>query len=208
MSGISFSLSHPQLHLRTMKCRHNPSSSSLPFPTFAAHNNIPCSSPNIIFKTLVLRGNSGRLNVQCSSKGSGSPGFDETDLKNVVDAFFLGKALAEVISERVESTVGELLSTFGRLQAEQQKQVQEFQEEVLERAKREKEKAARESLEAQGVVPNPTLVTVQTVDISSEVPPSPTSQVTIEVSSTPSASTAASSSDDPNENNPSHQNID
>ncbi|KAK9160504.1 hypothetical protein Syun_006845 [Stephania yunnanensis] len=93
---------------------------------------------------------------------------DETDLKNVVDAFFLGKALAEVISERVESTVGELLSTFGRLQAEQQKQVQEFQEEVLERAKREKGKAARESLEAQGVVPKPTLVTLETIDISSE----------------------------------------
>jgi hypothetical protein len=47
--------------------------------------------------------------------------------KNVLDAFFLGKALAETQNERIESTVGELLSTVGRLQAEQQRQVQEFQ---------------------------------------------------------------------------------
>lgn len=44
-----------------------------------------------------------------------------------MDAFFLGKALGEALSERVESTIGELLSTVGRLQAEQQKQVQDFQ---------------------------------------------------------------------------------
>jgi len=45
----------------------------------------------------------------------------------VLDAFFLGKALAEVINERIESTVGEVLSTIGKFQAEQQKQVQEIQ---------------------------------------------------------------------------------
>nr|GLL17092.1 hypothetical protein DM860_012361 [Ipomoea trifida] len=38
-----------------------------------------------------------------------------------MDAFFLGKAIGEAISERVESTVGEFLSNIGRLQAEQQK---------------------------------------------------------------------------------------
>lgn len=51
----------------------------------------------------------------------------ENESKQVLDAFFLGKALAEALNERVESAVGELLSTVGRLQAEQQKQVQEFQ---------------------------------------------------------------------------------
>lgn len=45
----------------------------------------------------------------------------------MLDAFFLGKALAEVINERIESTVGEVLSTIGKFQAEQQKQVQEIQ---------------------------------------------------------------------------------
>lgn len=51
----------------------------------------------------------------------------ESDSKTVLDAFFLGKALGEALTERIESTVGEFLSTIGRLQSEQQKQVLEFQ---------------------------------------------------------------------------------
>lgn len=47
--------------------------------------------------------------------------------KSVLDAFFLGKALAEALNERIESAVGEFLSIVGRFQAEQQKQVQDFQ---------------------------------------------------------------------------------
>lgn len=35
--------------------------------------------------------------------------------------------MAEALNERIESSVGEFLSVIGRLQAEQQKQVQEFQ---------------------------------------------------------------------------------
>ncbi|KAI4329866.1 hypothetical protein MLD38_028202 [Melastoma candidum] len=89
----------------------------------------------------------GALACRCSSGPGGS------ESKNVLDAFFLGKALAEALNERIESTVGEFLSTVGRLQAEQQKQVQEFQEDVLERAKHAKETAAREALEAQGLIP-------------------------------------------------------
>lgn len=51
----------------------------------------------------------------------------DSDSRGVLDAFFLGKALAEALNERIESTVGEFLSAVGRLQAEQQKQVQDFQ---------------------------------------------------------------------------------
>jgi hypothetical protein len=58
--------------------------------------------------------------VSCVGDGNSSS-------QNVLDAFFLGKSLAETQNERIESTVGELLSTVGRLQAEQQRQVQEFQ---------------------------------------------------------------------------------
>ncbi|KAH9618902.1 hypothetical protein KSS87_013614 [Heliosperma pusillum] len=76
----------------------------------------------------------------------------EGDSRTVLDAFFLGKAFGEAVTERVESVVGEILSTVGRLQAEQQKQIQDFQEDVLERAKTAKEKAAREALLAQGRV--------------------------------------------------------
>lgn len=52
---------------------------------------------------------------------------DDSGSRSVLDAFFLGKALAEALNERVESAVGELLSTIGRLQSEQQKQVLDFQ---------------------------------------------------------------------------------
>ncbi|TYI39048.1 hypothetical protein ES332_A02G072300v1 [Gossypium tomentosum] len=76
--------------------------------------------------------------------------------RNVLDAFFLRKAVAEALNERIESTIGEFLSVVGRLQAEQQKQVQDFQEKVLERAKRAKEQAAREALEAQRLIPKST----------------------------------------------------
>lgn len=83
----------------------------------------------------------------------------ESDTKTVLDAFFLGKALGEALTERIESAVGEFLSTIGRLQSERQKQIQDFQEDVLERAKRAKEKAAREALEDEGqLVLNPTTV--------------------------------------------------
>ncbi|CAI9288372.1 unnamed protein product [Lactuca saligna] len=94
-----------------------------------------------------------RFRCNCSSSTPGGPVPGENESKQVLDAFFLGKALAEALNERVESAVGELLSTVGRLQAEQQKQVQEFQDEVVERAKKAKEKAAREAMEAQGIVP-------------------------------------------------------
>lgn len=99
-------------------------------------------------------GGSLRATIQCNSNtGPGGPNSGETENRGVLDAFFLGKALAEALNERIESTVGEFLSTIGRLQAEQQKQVQDFQEDVLERAKRAKEKAAREAMEAQALVP-------------------------------------------------------
>ncbi|KAL6968052.1 hypothetical protein U1Q18_033856 [Sarracenia purpurea var. burkii] len=92
------------------------------------------------------------ISFRCnSSVRPGGPG--ENDSRSVLDAFFLGKALAEALNERIESTVGEFLGALGRLQAEQQKQVQDFQEEVLERANRAKEKAAREAMEAKGLVP-------------------------------------------------------
>lgn len=107
---------------------------------------------------------SSHLNLRsfrCNSTSSpGGPGQNES--KSVLDAFFLGKALAEALSERIESTVGEFLSTVGRVQAEQQKQVQEFQEDVLERAKRAKEVAARESMEAQGLTPKSSTVGMST----------------------------------------------
>ncbi|KMZ60438.1 hypothetical protein ZOSMA_5G03060 [Zostera marina] len=78
------------------------------------------------------------------NRGSNSGG---NDSKTVLDAFFLGKAFAETLNERVESTVGEILSVVGQWQAEQQKQIADFQEEVVERAQRDKEKTAIEAMD-------------------------------------------------------------
>ncbi|KAF0894417.1 hypothetical protein E2562_038953 [Oryza meyeriana var. granulata] len=82
-----------------------------------------------------------------SSSGGGThpgpkPGDDES--KAVLEAFFLGKAFAEALTERVESVVGEVFSVVGQWQAEQQKQVQEFQEEVVQRAQKAKGRATME----------------------------------------------------------------
>ncbi|CAI9108636.1 OLC1v1008289C1 [Oldenlandia corymbosa var. corymbosa] len=68
-----------------------------------------------------------RLRCNCSSSPGGPFGQGENDSKSVLDAFFLGKALAESINERLESAMGEILSAVGRLQADQQKQIQDFQ---------------------------------------------------------------------------------
>lgn len=99
--------------------------------------DLPLSSSNLN----LLSSKSPTASFTCScTRDSG-----ENESKTILDAFFLGKAVAEALNERVESAVGEFLSTIGRLQAEQQKQVQEFQDEVLEKARRAKERAAREA---------------------------------------------------------------
>ncbi|XP_008802420.1 uncharacterized protein At4g13200, chloroplastic [Phoenix dactylifera] len=107
--------------------------------------------PNLKLRTS-LAGSGGRRGVRCSSSGPPSPGSGENDSKVILDAFFLGKAFAEALNERIESSVGEILSVIGQWQAEQQKQVQDFQEEVIERAKKAKEKASLEVMEEQGVI--------------------------------------------------------
>ncbi|XP_050364895.1 uncharacterized protein At4g13200, chloroplastic [Argentina anserina] len=112
-----------------------------------------------------VKGSRSCSRVHCST----GPG--ESDSKSVLDAFFLGKALAEALNDRIESSVGEFLSTIGRLQAEQQKQVEEFQADVLERAKKAKEKAAHEAAEAQGIVSKSTTDGITPVTITNEVSP-------------------------------------
>ncbi|CAL0324420.1 unnamed protein product [Lupinus luteus] len=93
--------------------------------------------------------------VPCNSSirpNGSSSGDGDSSSTNVLDAFFLGKAVAEVVNERIESTVGEILSAVGRLQAEKHKQVQIFQEDVFERARKAKAEAAREPTEAQELI--------------------------------------------------------
>ncbi|XP_024030081.1 uncharacterized protein At4g13200, chloroplastic [Morus notabilis] len=123
-------------------------SSSFVNPCTTSSTTTPDFKPRAI-RFSKANGSQTRLRVFNSST---RPGGGDNESKSVLDAFFLGKALAEALNERIESAVGEFFSTIGRLQSEQQKQVQEFQEDVLERAKRAKEKAAREARESQGLI--------------------------------------------------------
>jgi hypothetical protein len=77
-------------------------------------------------RTGVRRRNAGDRRSLCiRAQSSGSPGDKES--KQVLDAFFLGKAFAEAVNERVGTVIGEILSDIGRRQAEQQKQIREFE---------------------------------------------------------------------------------
>ncbi|CAD6260299.1 unnamed protein product [Miscanthus lutarioriparius] len=102
----------------------------------------------------------------------------DNESKAVLDAFFLGKAFAEALTERVESVVGEVFSVVGQWQAEQQKQVQEFQEEVVQRAQKAKERAATEVSDDKGTksLREPSATIVKTTPMSSSSPPATPTQ--------------------------------
>ncbi|KAI5075123.1 hypothetical protein GOP47_0009199 [Adiantum capillus-veneris] len=102
------------------------------------------SSPRCTFYGRHFQVSRQRFSVsRADSQERRSPGDDES--KEVLDAFFLGKAFAEAVTERLGTVVGELLSDVGRWQAEQQKQVRDFQDEVQERAKKARVKALQEA---------------------------------------------------------------
>ncbi len=52
----------------------------------------------------------------------------------VIDAFFLGRAVAEVLSERLEDAYTNVMSEISKFDAEQREQLREFIEEVQIRA--------------------------------------------------------------------------
>ncbi|KAJ6810088.1 uncharacterized protein M6B38_157705 [Iris pallida] len=132
----------------------SPFSSLLPIPTSKGRPYPPSPYP-LLPQTLYPKPRKNTGHLLCMSTSTGKPGpasSGENENKVVLDAFFLGKAFAEALNERIGSAAGEILSVVGQLQAKQQKQVQVFQEEVLERAKRSKEKAALEAMEDKGLV--------------------------------------------------------
>ncbi|MEM9273774.1 MAG: DUF6825 family protein [Cyanobacteria bacterium P01_F01_bin.143] len=52
----------------------------------------------------------------------------------VVDAFFLGRAFAEVLSEKLEDAYTQTINELGKFDAEQREQLRQFIEEVQARA--------------------------------------------------------------------------
>lgn len=63
----------------------------------------------------------------------------------VVQAFFLGRALAEAINEKIEDTLTNALSELGKFDAEQRERLHQFIEEVLAKAEREAAKGSQEN---------------------------------------------------------------
>jgi predicted RNase H-like nuclease (RuvC/YqgF family) len=55
----------------------------------------------------------------------------------VIEAFFFGRALAEVLSEKLEDAFTNTLSELGKFDAEQRERLRQFTEEVKARAERE-----------------------------------------------------------------------
>ena len=59
--------------------------------------------------------------------------------KSQLDAFFIGRATAEAVINRIEETVTDALSALGKFDAEQREQVRKFVDTVLEKAEVQKE---------------------------------------------------------------------
>lgn len=60
---------------------------------------------------------------------------------SLIRAFFVGRAIAETITEQVEATLTDAISNLGKFDAEQRERLRQLTDEVLERAKREEDLA-------------------------------------------------------------------
>lgn len=68
----------------------------------------------------------------------------------VIHAFFLGRAIAEVIGEQLEDAFTNALSELGKFDAEQRENLRQFVEEVQKRADRAVEKGVYTGTESSG----------------------------------------------------------
>jgi polyhydroxyalkanoate synthesis regulator phasin len=58
--------------------------------------------------------------------------------KSPLDAFFIGRATAEAVIDRIEETVTDTLSALGKFDAEQREHIRTFVETILEKAEQQK----------------------------------------------------------------------
>ncbi|MFB2880368.1 DUF6825 family protein [Floridanema aerugineum] len=57
----------------------------------------------------------------------------------LIQAFFVGRAVAETLNQQLEYALTNLMSEVGKFDAEQRENLRQFTEQVLERARREEE---------------------------------------------------------------------
>lgn len=60
----------------------------------------------------------------------------------VIHAFFVGRAIAQILNENLEESLTHTMSELGKFDAEQRERLRQFTQEVLERAQQEEETAA------------------------------------------------------------------
>ena len=73
---------------------------------------------------------------------------------SLIHAFFVGRAAAEIISEKFEVALTDALSELGKFDAEAREQLRHFTEQVIERANREAEVANVNRTGEVSVTPN------------------------------------------------------
>ncbi len=56
-----------------------------------------------------------------------------------VDAFFIGRALAEAINHQIENKLTNFLSDLGKFDAEQKEKLRQFTQEIMDRAQQQAE---------------------------------------------------------------------
>lgn len=72
----------------------------------------------------------------------------------LIHAFFVGRAAAEVLGEKLEIALTDALSELGKFDAEAREQLRQFTEQVMERANREAETATVSRTTTTRVTPN------------------------------------------------------
>jgi polyhydroxyalkanoate synthesis regulator phasin len=82
----------------------------------------------------------------------------------LVQAFFVGRAVAEVLNERLEVALTDALSELGKFDAEAREQLRQFTDEVIERANRAAEVANAGQTTTSGVH-----TTSGSVDLQAEI---------------------------------------
>jgi hypothetical protein len=65
----------------------------------------------------------------------------------VLDAFFVGRALADVVNEKLGTALGEVLSEVAKVDAERRRELKDFQEEVRLRARDQQTKATASAVQ-------------------------------------------------------------
>ncbi|HCF25860.1 MAG TPA: hypothetical protein DEV81_01255 [Cyanobacteria bacterium UBA11049] len=72
----------------------------------------------------------------------------------LIHAFFVGRAAAEVLGEKLEIALTDALSELGKFDAEAREQLRQFTEQVMERANREAETTTVNRTTTTRVTPN------------------------------------------------------